>query len=363
MPAAAQHLPMKTELTEDKTIDLDLYQCSGCGLVQSNCEPVDYYRDVIRSGGYSSTMHQLRHEQYQRFLDTCPVAGKRVIEVGCGQGEFLGIWEKDGFPVEAVGVEHDAALVEKARQAGLHVFQAFTESENDLLPGAPFDAFCSFNFLEHQPYPNDMLRCIYNNLSDEAYGLITVPSWEYIVEKESYYELIRDHLAYYDERTFRFALEKNGFHVLDMRIVNRDTWEAIVEKRKSEDVSALNLNMKRLKEEMSGIIDELEKQKKKIAIWGASHQGLTIMSSMELDDKVAYMIDSAPFKQGKFAAGSHIPIVPMEHFQDEPVDVILIIAPGYTDEIANLIKTHLDRNIRIMVLRGNHIEEYEERKR
>ena len=39
---------------------LHLRQCSGCGLVQFDCEPVAYYRDVIRAGGGSSTMRELR---------------------------------------------------------------------------------------------------------------------------------------------------------------------------------------------------------------------------------------------------------------------------------------------------------------
>ena len=85
------------------------------------------------------------------------------------------------------------------------------EDENTKIEGAPFDVFLSFNFLEHQPNPNDMLNGIYNNLSENGMGLITVPSFEYILENDGYYELIRDHIAYYTFDTLRFLLEKNGF--------------------------------------------------------------------------------------------------------------------------------------------------------
>ena len=51
MPASAQHMPDKDHVDEDQGLTLDLCQCMGCGLVQFDCEPVDFYRDVIRDGG------------------------------------------------------------------------------------------------------------------------------------------------------------------------------------------------------------------------------------------------------------------------------------------------------------------------
>ena len=88
MPASAQHMPDKDHVDEDQGLTLDLCQCMGCGLVQFDCEPVDYYRDVIRAGGYSTTMAELRRKQYRHLIETYHLEGKRFIEVGCGQGEF-----------------------------------------------------------------------------------------------------------------------------------------------------------------------------------------------------------------------------------------------------------------------------------
>lgn len=88
MPASAQNIPAKDELSSDKGIDLSLYQCERCGLVQFDCEPVDYYRDVIRAGGFSTTMVNLRREQYRRFIDMCDLTGKKIVEIGSGGGSF-----------------------------------------------------------------------------------------------------------------------------------------------------------------------------------------------------------------------------------------------------------------------------------
>mgnify|MGYP003199814101 CR=1 FL=1 len=195
MPASAQHMPDAQGVKEDRGLTLDLCQCMGCGLVQFDCEPVDYYR----AGGFSKTMVELRRYQYKHLIDSYHLEGKKFIEVGCGQGEFLKVLSE--FPVEVHGIEHDPHLVELARAQGLDVTEGFTETEDTRFAGGLYDVFLSFNFLEHQPDPSTMLQAIYRNLEDDAMGLITVPSFEYIMDHNSYYELIRDHLAYYTFET------------------------------------------------------------------------------------------------------------------------------------------------------------------
>ena len=136
-----------------------------------------------------------------------------------------------GFPVEAYGVEHRQELVDIAAAEGLKAVKGFAEEEDTILgEHGPYDVFLSFNFLEHQPRPGVMLDCIRNNLTDGGMGLITVPSLEYILKYNGYYELLRDHIAYYTFDTLRYLMESHGFAVLEEEIVNRDTLSVIVKK-------------------------------------------------------------------------------------------------------------------------------------
>lgn len=354
MPGSAQDIPARDEVSNDHGIELILMQCSHCGLVQFPCDPVPYYKKVIRAGGGTTTMVNLRNSQYQDLLNTFDLNGKKILEVGCGKGEFLRIWKE--YPVRAIGIEYDSELVKTARNEGLEVYKAYADDEFTVLPEAPYDAFVQFNFLEHQPYPNDMLKCIYNNLTEDGVGLVTVPSLEYILRYDGYYELIKDHIAYYSEETLKFLFQKNGFEIVDCHTVNRDTHSIMVKKRKKVDVSAWKENYDSLKTELHEYVDSFINEGKKVAVWGASHQGFTLIPSLGLSDKIAYIIDSAPFKQGKFAPASHVPIVDRKHFFDKPVDSILIVAPGYTEEIANIIRTELSAEIDIRTLRTNHLE-------
>ncbi|HIX52372.1 MAG TPA: methyltransferase, partial [Candidatus Lachnoclostridium stercoripullorum] len=109
-------------------------------------------------------------------------------------------------------------------------------------------------------------------------------------------------------------------------------------------------------EEVNGLVDRLHSQGKTLAIWGASHQGFTLAATTRLGGKVSYIIDSAPFKQGRFAPASHLPIVAPEHFFQEPADAILIVAPGYTEEIASIIRERFGKEVEILALKSNHME-------
>lgn len=380
MPASAQNIPLECQLEDEKGISLALHQCGNCGLVQFDCEPVAYYRDVIRSGGFSTTMVELRKSQYKKLIETYHLEGKRFLEAGCGRGEFLKVLSEN-FPVKAYGIENRKDLAEIACQEGLHVWQQFTEHEWDRLeskPGqAPYDVFLSFNFLEHQPEPGTMLKCIYHNLTEDGMGLITVPSLEYILEHDGYYELIRDHLAYYTFNTLRYVLELHGFEVLEQEMVNRDTLTVVVKKipgfnfeaakkeQKTEplpvDIEGLKQSLTVITKEVNRLVTMMNEENKTLAVWGASHQGFTLASTTKLGDRVNCIIDSAPFKQGRFSPASHIPIISPEYAVNgtllPSIDAVLIVAPGYTDEISSIIRERFKPGIQIFTLRSNHIEE------
>lgn len=364
-PASAQDIPDAEEVESDEGIDLELCQCPHCGLVQFDCVPVSYYRDVIRASGFGATLVELRRSQYRHMIETYHLEGKKFLEVGCGRGEFLLPLKE--FPVEVYGVEHSQELVDIAVGQGLSVWNDFPETEDHVFANGPFDAFLSFNFLEHQPNPDVMLKAIWKNLSEGGMGLVTVPALEYILEHGSYYELIRDHIAYYSFDTLRGLLNRCGFAVLEEEMINRDTISMIVKKVPMDmeteetntepiDVTPMLESYDILKEELSELLEECYKGDKSLAIWGASHQGFTLAATQDLGDAVSYIIDSAPFKQGKFAPASHLPIVAPDHFFEEPVDVILIVAPGYSREIAGIIRERFGTGVKVMTLMTNHME-------
>lgn len=384
MPASAQDIPEAFELSEDRGIELRLFKCPFCGLFQFDCEPVDYYRDVIRAVGLSETMRELRRADYRHMIEDYGLKDGRFLECGCGRGEFLQVLKE--VSQKAYGTENNRQAAEAAEKAigKGHIFCGFPETGEEIFFGGGFDCFFSFNFLEHQPDPRSMLRSMYKNLRSGGYGLITVPSFEYILKEGRYYEFIRDHIANYSLEALERLCIISGFEVLEKGYIGiGDTLRVIVRKPEypdakteikleedgelSEGIERLKKNRSLIGESVRAFTDELKEKGMKLCLWGAGHQGFTIASTTSLKEEASYIIDSAPFKQGKFAPASHIPIVGPEHFRKEPSQAILIVAPGYAREINETIRRSFSglkdeegreiRAPRVFKLSSDHIEE------
>lgn len=354
MPKAAQFLPDAKSLKNDKGVTLTVFQCSGCGLVQLNDTPVPYYKEVIRAAAISNEMKDFRIKQFGNFVQKFSLKGKKIIEIGCGRGEYLSFIQQSG--VRAYGLEYSKESVAHCLKNGLKVSKGFIENSNFKIKNAPFNAFFILNFLEHLPDPNSIFRGIYNNLTDDAIGLVEVPNFDMILQKKLFSEFIPDHLFYFTKETLNTTLKLNGLEIIECNEVWHDyIISAIVKKRKKFDISHFYKYQAKLENEIEKYICRFKN--KKVAIWGAGHQALAIIALMNLAGKIKYVIDSAPFKQGKYTPATHISIVSPDTLDSDPVDAVIIIAASYSDEVAKIIRQKFDRNINIAILRDFGLEE------
>jgi len=364
MPAAVQYLPDSKSLETDKGIDLEIFQCSGCGLVQLNNDPVHYYKEVIRAVAFSEEMKEFRLEQFENFVKEYSLKGKKIIEIGCGKGEYLSLMQQ--FDVKAYGLEYLEESVIHGLENKLKISKGFIEDRNYKLKDSPFDAFYTLNYLEHLPNPNSILNGIYNNLSKKGVGIIEVPNFNMILRNRLFSEFTGDHLFYFTKETLSAALMKNSFEIVECKEVWNDyIISAIVKKRETPEklrqkkieklnLSEFNQHQVMIKREIEKYLNHFEN--KRVAVWGAGHQALAILALTELSDKIKYVIDSAPFKQERYTPATHIPIVSPDTLKTTPVDSVIIMAAGYSDEVSRIIRKKYNKDIDISILRDFGLE-------
>lgn len=350
MPSRVQNFPDKKGIKRHRGIDLKVFQCSGCGLVQLNCKPVSYYKEVIRAVGVSEEMKIFRREYFKDFIDRYALKNKKILEVGCGKGDYLSILNQ--LSAQAFGLEYSENSVKECKKAGLQVVKGFIENKNYKIVHSPFDAFLCLNFLEHIPFPNEFLRGIWNNLTEDAVGIIEVPSFDILIQKKLLGDFLIDHLLYFSESTLKNTLEFNGFEILEIKKIWYEYLYSVeVRKRRNLDLSFLYHYLTLLKNKIHSFIASFQK----VALWGAGHQALSYISLLELQNKVRYIVDSASFKQNKYTPVTHIPIVSPEKLLEDPVDAVIVIVGGYSDEVVNTIKD-FGINITVGVLKDYSFE-------
>ena len=129
---------------------------------------------------------------------------------------------------------------------------------------------------------------------------------------------------------------------------------AVVKKRAETDLShLLNYQMK-IEQELHHYLDRFKNGK--VAIWGAGHQALAIISLTGIQKRIRYVVDSAPFKQGKYTPASHLPIIAPEQLRHDPVDAVIVMCASYSDEVSRIIRNQYAPNINVAILRDFGLE-------
>lgn len=347
MPGAVQNLPEHKDEAIASGVVLDVRECSFCGLVQLSNDPVPYYKDVIRAGSFSPSMRERQHEEFKGFIERFSLTGKNIIEIGSGRGEYLSILNE--LPVNAYGMEHNPDFNKMANENGLKTFQAYPMDLTKPPDGILFDAFISINFLEHAPDPGAFLRACAGLLTENGIGMIGVPDFEFELRDNSLFSFMSDHLSYFSTHSLRNTLTLNGFEVIDIfRNQKLNVVTAYFRKPCRCDLSAPKDRFMDFNQQINGYMDSVLKNGGRIALWGASHLAFSIISASKSANKISYIVDSAPFKQGKFSPASGLAIFPPGHLAKDPVDAIMVMCPEYSDEIVADIKekfSHVVRHI------------------
>ena len=338
----------------DEVVDLHIYQCRDCGLVQHDLAPVAYHRDVIRAIAFSQEMAEYRLGQLSGWINRCELTDKRVLEIGCGKGEYLELLARAGAQ-NCSGLENSPSSVAFAQGRGLDVRLGYLGL--DLINPWPFefDAFAIFSFMEHWPDLRGSLRALRGLLKEGAYGLVEVPSFDFVLANGLYSEFTVDHIFYFDQTSLRTVLEMCGFEVIEISSVWHDyILSAQVRKRRTLNTEGFRLKQERIVRELNAFIDRFESNE--VVVWGAGHQALAVMSLAQIQGRISHVVDSASFKQNKYTPGTRLLIQSPESLRADCPKAVVIMAAAYSEEVLGTLNQSYPSVEHVAILRENSVE-------
>jgi 2-polyprenyl-3-methyl-5-hydroxy-6-metoxy-1,4-benzoquinol methylase len=97
----------------------------------------------------------------------------RVLDVGCGNGEFLAIARDAGY--QGLGVDVSAAAGDLCRQRGLAIEIGDFRTMTVGAPDARFELITFWDVVEHLPDPGSFLERAHELLAPGGYALIKTP--------------------------------------------------------------------------------------------------------------------------------------------------------------------------------------------
>jgi SAM-dependent methyltransferase len=325
----------KDEIGMVKTIDLKIYKCSRCGFVQLN-ETLDddFYNDYLMASSFSQQMNTYQKEQALTFVEKFNLKNKRIVDVGCGDGCYVGKLKEAGAIV--VGVEPSLKFRNEALKDGHTVFAGYV-SKSTPVPDGKYDAFVTRQVLEHVPDIHDFLQGIKISLNKDAVGLIEVPSLEKAIKDKRFFDFFPDHLNYFSKSTLKLALELNQFEVLDVFDGMNDEYNIAHIRNKESESFDMQKFMFSIVNQINDLVSLEKSEKREIAIWGAGGKGISTMTAAKIEG-ISYVIDTDEHKQNLYTPILHLPIYSPDILKIRPVDTILITALAYQNEIIQQLK-------------------------
>jgi SAM-dependent methyltransferase len=162
------------------------------------------FEDRHRGGG-DDIRELLR--RYLPFFAGC----RRVLDVGCGRGEFLSLLRDEG--ISAYGVDVDEGMVEACRKQGLEVFcDEALHHLNGLAPGA-IDGVFSSQVVEHLSTTElmSLLDAIYRKLDRGGVFVVETPNPESLFVFSSFFYVDLTHVRPVHPEAMAWALGATGF--------------------------------------------------------------------------------------------------------------------------------------------------------
>ena len=138
----------------------------------------------------------LLYRKYWLYPRICDHLGGRVLDVGCGIGDFV------NFRKQTTGVDINPETVGFCRKQGLDVFQM----DINKLPflSREFDGVLLDNVLEHIESPRSLIEEIYRVLKPSGTFLVGVPG-------RKGYTKDSEHKVFYDEKKLVEIISSFGF--------------------------------------------------------------------------------------------------------------------------------------------------------
>ncbi|OQX61574.1 MAG: hypothetical protein B5M56_08685 [Desulfococcus sp. 4484_241] len=203
---------------------MEIQRCRCCGLVYVNPKPFKVNTETIYNTEYFNH-HVLnaavnRHTYAKRlgFIEKFLPGKGRLLDVGCGSGEFLEIAKSRGW--ETTGIDISPVHRDKFRT---HLGIPLVVGDfNDVdFPAESFDAVTLGDSIEHMHNPRDAVKKIFSILRPGGIGYIRTPDISHIIPRLAGKRWIQlkplEHLYYFSRSTMRLLLENEGFNVITIR--------------------------------------------------------------------------------------------------------------------------------------------------
>lgn len=330
--------------------DIRLAHCNGCGFIWNRAfdpDLLDYALDYESTQAFSPTFTRFHERLARDLIERYGLRNKKIIEIGCGQGEFLTLLCDFGGNQ---GVGFDPAYTGDLKSKGITVIPEVygqTRGPRDA------DFLCCKMTLEHIQDTRAFLRTVRDTLesSRDVTVFFQIPEVTRILRECAFWDIFYEHCSYFSPGSLARVFRAADFEVTDIWRDYGDQY-LMIEARPglgtaqplaleespqelAQDVQAFRDGVRRDRNLWLSWLSTVRDGGERIALWGGGSKAVAFLSALGPREEVVCAVDINPRKANTFLAGAGQVIIQPDDLPGFSPDYVLVMNPVYRDEVAD----------------------------
>jgi SAM-dependent methyltransferase len=346
--------PTQAEARKAPKGDIRLGFCGNCGHIANllfNPQLMEYTQAYENSLHFSPRFQSYVESLAAGLIERYDLHDKEIIEIGCGQGDFIRLLCKLG---QNRGVGFDPSYVPEPNQA--QATEALTFIQDFYSPryaNYKADLICCRHVLEHIEHPTDFLLMVRQAIGDcpDTVLFFEVPNVLSTLRDLAIWDIIYEHCSYFSRNSLIHLFSKCGFKVnrfseafagqflsieaTSARPIGTGGGDDL--KRMLPSVTTFAEKYQHKLQSWQDKLKRIEQAKQRAVIWGAGSKGVTFLNTFALEGQIELAVDINPRKQGMYIPGTGQQIVSPDFLRDYQPDVVIVMNPVYKEEIRQMI--------------------------
>jgi SAM-dependent methyltransferase len=331
--------------------------CEECGFISNvafDSSKVDYSSTYEDQQCYSSTFNAFAQGLAKRLVEKYDLRNKRILEIGCGKGDFLALLCELG---QNYGVGIDPAFIKgRVKSSASDRLTFIQDYYSERYVNYKGDFVCCRHTLEHiqdtAGFVNTVRRAIGDRLETNVF--FEIPDVTRVLRELAFWDIYYEHCSYFSLGSLARLFRSCKFEVIDLSIDFDGQYlliEAKPTKQKSNKMHELEESVKetanhvkyfstqcsdKLQQWKNGL-QEIHAEKKRAVVWGSGSKCVSFLTTLKIQDEIEYVIDINPHRHGKFIPGAGKRIMPPEFLKKYKPDVTIVMNSAYRDEIQQML--------------------------